>query len=253
MAASTERPSAHRHWGAYHDLTQSYARAIVASSVAPRTRRRQFLQSGLALAGLYLLSGCGIPFTPSAERPRLHRIGFLAPGSPPLQPQYQAFLQALRDLGHVEGQTAMIEYRWGEDRGERLPGLARELVDLNVDVIVAAGSVAAVTAKKVTGSIPIVFGASNDPVQAGLVASLGRPGGNVTGLSLANPALAPKRLELLKETVPNVTRVAVLADVNDPTVERVWDETQIAARALSLQLQRHDARSTDGQAPARSV
>ena len=123
----------------------------------------------------------------------------------------QGFLQGLQDLGYTDGQNIAIEYRWAEGHEERLPALAAELVQLNVDIILAGGSPAVRAAKDATSTIPIVIGASNDPVEAGFVTSLARPGGNVTGLSLMAPGLAGKRLDLLREAVPGITRVAVLA------------------------------------------
>jgi putative tryptophan/tyrosine transport system substrate-binding protein len=122
----------------------------------------------------------------------------------------EGLLQGLREHGYVEGQNIVIEYRWAEGRAERLPDLAAELVSLNVDVIVAGGTPGPLAAKHATGTIPIVMTAAGDPVGSGLVASLARPGGNVTGLSARSPDLSGKRLQLLKEVVPGVARVAVL-------------------------------------------
>ena len=212
-----------------------------------RPTRRQFVQ-GVGLAGLGLLGGCGrLPF--EGQQPaKVPRIGFLAPGAP--QPQHEAFREGLRALGYVEGQNITIEHRSAEGREERLPELAAELVQLRVDTILAAGTPAAVAAKQVTNTLPIVFGASNEPVESRLVASLARPGGNVTGLSLMNSQLSAKRLEILKEAVPTLARVAVLAWPLQPTVERDWNETQVAAQALGLQLQRLDAQRADEFASA---
>jgi len=149
---------------------------------------------------LGLLSGCGTA-TLHERRAKIHRIGYLAPDPPPVpsnpSPSHTAFVEGLRDLGYVNGHNVEIVYRWGEGSEEHLPELAAELVGLPVDVILAAHAVAASAAKAATGTIPIVIGASNDPVEAGLVASLARPGGNVTGLSIANTTLVAKRVQLL--------------------------------------------------------
>jgi putative ABC transport system substrate-binding protein len=171
-------------------------------------------------------------------------LGFLHPGSPAPDPIRLAFFRALGDLGRVEGETLGVEYRWGEEREERLPDLAAELVRLPVDVIFAPTALAAHAAKSATGTIPIVC-VSNDPVRAGLVASLARPGGNVTGLSLTNSTLSAKRLELLKQALPGIARVGILAYAAGTTVKHDWTDTLEAGRALGLELWRHDV-----QAPA---
>ena len=124
-----------------------------------------------------------------------------------------AFVQRLHELGWSEGRTVAIEYRWAEGRGERLDEIATELVRLKVDIIVTAGTLAVIAAKHATTTIPIVFTASGDPVGTGLVASLARPGGNVTGMSMQNTDTGPKRLELLRDTVPNLHRLVILANV----------------------------------------
>jgi putative ABC transport system substrate-binding protein len=137
----------------------------------------------------------------------------------------------------VEGQNIAIEYRWAEGEYGRLPTLAPELVRLNVDIIVAAPTVAIQAAQQATGMIPIVMALANDPVGSGFVASLARPGGNVTGLSLFSPELSGKRLELLKETIPKLSRVAVLWNPSNPSVPPLLRETEAAAHALRLRLQ----------------
>jgi putative tryptophan/tyrosine transport system substrate-binding protein len=212
-----------------------------------RLTRRRWIQ-GTGAVGLGLLAGCGRWPGQGQQPAKVPRIGFLAPGAP--QPQHEAFREGLRALGYVEGQNITIEHRSAEGREERLPELAAELVQLRADVILAAGTPAAVAGKQGTNSIPIVFGASNEPVEAGLVASLARPGGNVTGLSLMNSQLSAKRLEILKEAVPAVSRVAVLAWPLQATVERDWNETQVAAQALDLQMQRLDVQRADEFASA---
>jgi len=169
---------------------------------------------------------------------KIAKIGYFAPGSPTTGAHLlKAFRQGLQELGYVEGKTFVLEVRYGETRGERLPELARELVGLKLDVIVAAtdGVIAAV--KRETQTIPIVMRNSSDPVGTGLVASLARPGGNFTGLSSMSPELSGKRLELLKEVVPGLSRVAFLwnPDVRGAVLD--YKETEGAARSLGLELQ----------------
>jgi putative ABC transport system substrate-binding protein len=185
-------------------------------------------------------------FVAHAQQPtKVHRIGYLGPGAKSVLPSaLDAFRQELRRLGYVEGQNLTIEYRWAGGRDDRLPGLAAELVRLKVDAIVVEGHTPAIqAAKKVTETIPIVMGVSGDPVRTGLVASLARPGGNVTGLSIQTPELAPKRLELLKEAFPRLARLAVLWNVANPVKVLDWQETQAAAKALGLGLQSLEVRA----------
>jgi putative ABC transport system substrate-binding protein len=148
-----------------------------------------------------------------------------------------AFRQGLRELGYVEGQNIAIDFRNAEGRLERLPDLAAELVRVNVDVIVAAPEACIQAAKQATSTIPVVMAASEDPVGRGFVASLARPGGNVTGLSSLQPALVGKQVELLKEMVPKLSRVAALWDMDTPSQPVFMRETEVAARALGLQVQ----------------
>jgi hypothetical protein len=144
---------------------------------------------------------------------KVYRIGRLAPGFPEGSPFIEGFRQALHERGYIEGQNLVIEYRWAEGRDERLPDLAAELVRLPVDVLVPlGGNIAIRAAQQATRTIPIVMVAASDPVAQGFVASLARPGGNITGLSVVGPELLGKQLEILKETVPQSTRVAVLAN-----------------------------------------
>ena len=173
-----------------------------------------------------------------AQQPKkVPRIGYLSvtPAGP--RPTREEFRQGLRDLGYIEGQNIAIEYRAAADRADRLPALAAELVGLKVDVIVAAASQAVHAAQQATKTIPIVMTSSSDPVGTGLVASLARPGGNITGLSLLSPELSGKRLELLKEIVTGVSRVAVLWNPDDPPAKLSLRETEFAAKALIVQLQ----------------
>jgi len=172
---------------------------------------------------------------------KVYRIGYLGNVRPP-PPVWEAFLRGLREFGWVEGQNIVIERRNAEGRFERLPDLAADLVGLRVDIIVASGSPAPLAAKRATNTIPIVMMNAGDPVGSGLVTSLGRPGGNVTGLSLLAPALVGKQLELLKEIVPEVKRAAVLTNPGYPARAIMLTEADGAARQLGLQLQVLDAR-----------
>jgi putative tryptophan/tyrosine transport system substrate-binding protein len=170
------------------------------------------------------------------------RIGLLCGESCDTSP-YQAFRQRLRDLGYREGQHTTIEERAAEGRVERLSGLAAELLGLRVDLMLTAGGTeAALAAKGATSTLPVVFVIAADPVGVGLVASFARPGGNLTGLASMNAELDAKRLELLKEAVPGITRVAVLANPVDPAAEAAWTAQEAAARALGVQLQRLEVR-----------
>jgi putative ABC transport system substrate-binding protein len=186
----------------------------------------------LALGAVLL----ALSFPAEAQQPKkVPRIGILRPTSPPdpLIP----FLQGLRDLGYVEGKNIHIEYRYAEGKLDRLPELAAELVGLKVDVIVVAANPSVEAAKKATRTIPIVMALGTEPVESGLIASLARPGGNVTGLATLNPELAGKRLEILKEAVPGLSRVAVLRNANNPITEPQLRETRAAAQALRIELQ----------------
>ena len=176
-----------------------------------------------------------------AQQPRKPpRVGILRLGSPP-DPMIEAFRRGLRELGYVEGQNIALELRWTEGKADRLGDLAAELVRLNVDVIVAPGGVAARAAKQASMAIPIVMVAVSDPVDEGLVASLARPGGNITGLSNMSPDLSGKRLEMLKEISPKTSRVAVLYTPDEEGRSQA-KATEEAGRVLKLQLQPLEAR-----------
>src|SRR5215475_14138865 len=157
----------------------------------------------------------------------------------------ETIIRMLRDLGYVEGQNVAYEYRFAEDKLDRLPALADELVHLKVDVLLTAGTPGALALKKATRTIPIVFVDVTDPVAAGLVYSLAQPGGNITGFSSIEAVLAGKRLELLKETVSKLSRVAVLWDPRNPASAQEWKESQLAARGLGLQLHSMEVSSAD--------
>jgi len=195
-----------------------------------------------------ILSMLAAPLAADAQPAgKIPRIGVLRAGVPPGEPGRGAdrFRHGLRDLGYVEGQTIALEVRWAENQPERWPDLATDLVRLPVDIIVAGDTAAALAAKHATTTIPIVMAVSFDPVRDGLVASLARPGGNITGLSIMVPELAGKRLQLLKEAVPTIARVAILVNPTLPVHERVPGNIEREARALGVQLQRVEAGGPD--------
>jgi putative ABC transport system substrate-binding protein len=178
------------------------------------------------------------PLAGEAQQPRVYRLGFISPAaSSAMAARDEAFRQGLRALGYVVGQNITIEYRWGDGKNERLPGFAAELVNLKLDVIVTHGVVATRAVGQASATIPIVIAAADDPLATGLVASLARPGGNITGLSVITPDLSEKRLELLKEILPGLTRVAVLWNSGNPISEPELRKTEAAGRSLGLQLQ----------------
>src|SRR5262252_9938287 len=186
------------------------------------------------LAGGLLAAPLTAEAQPAANVARIGWLGFGGPSS-----RTEAFLQGLRDLGYVEGRNVVVEYRSAEGKLEHLPTLAAELVSLKVDVIVTQSTVAALAAKQATRTIPIVFGAVSDPVATGLVASFAQPGGNVTGSSFFTPELVGKSLQLLKQTVPGVSRVAVLwqpAAVAEPQGKALLEAAELAARTLGVRL-----------------
>jgi putative ABC transport system substrate-binding protein len=175
---------------------------------------------------------------------KLRRIGFLGTGSAAAVAKPLEALQAgLRELGYVEGKNLPIEYRWGEGRTERLPELAAELLRLKLELIVVWGTAAALAAKRATSTLPIVLVNVGDPVETGLVASLARPGGNLTGLSNLGGAVAEKQIELLAQVIPGIARVAVLRNPDNPSLLPQLRGAETAARSLRLQLQVHDVRT----------
>jgi putative tryptophan/tyrosine transport system substrate-binding protein len=195
--------------------------------------RRTFVAGSLTLLAAPLA-------TEAQQAAKVPRIGYLGPTLAANPHMVEAFLQGLRDLGYVEGRNVVIEYRSAEGKLERYPALVAELVALKVDVIFVPGTPAAVTAKQATRTLPIVFAAAADPVADGLVTSLARPGGNVTGLSGFSPELVGKRLELLKQAVPGVSRVAVLwqpGGQGERTDKDMLKRADVAARALGVRLQ----------------
>src|SRR5258705_783427 len=205
---------------------------------APVMERRSFMAM---LTGGVVVAPLAVEAQPAAK---IARIGYLG-RNPALSHLREAFLQGLRDLGYVEGRNIVIEYRDAEGRFERSPALAAELVALKVDIIVAAATPHALAAKQATKTIPIVFIAIGDPVTSGLVTSLARPGGNVTGLSFFSPELVSKRLELLKEAAPGLNPIAVLwqpGDVPERTAKDLLKKADVAAQALGVQVQFVEAR-----------
>jgi putative tryptophan/tyrosine transport system substrate-binding protein len=187
------------------------------------------------------------PLTAEAQAPRkVPRVGYVfARVSSEDQRLWEAARQGLRELGYVESQNITLQVRWAEGQSERLPELVAELVRLKVDVLVVATTPGALAAKNATRAIPIVFVAVANPVGSGLVTSLARPGDNLTGLGLLNPELSGKRLELLKESLPHISRVAILTNPGNPSHTFFWRETRAAAQTLGLQLQSINARGPE--------
>ena len=198
--------------------------------------RRHFLRGGLALAGLGLVTGCGVGSPPVGQPRQRARIGLFAPGSLSGTAEDRAFRNALRDLGWAQGENLVVEYRWA-GTPEGLAAAAAELVALPVDLVVAAGNEIGRAAAEATRTVPVVMAVSSDPVGSGLVAGLGRPGGNLTGLATLGPELGAKRLELLQEALPGVSRVAVLW--NPTFAQRAAEERslQLGGGALGIDLQ----------------
>jgi putative ABC transport system substrate-binding protein len=193
-------------------------------------RRREFIT---------LLGGAAAtwPLAAGAQQTALPVIGFMSPRSPSDSTELvAAFRQGLKESGYVEGQNAAIEFRWADGQYDRLPALAADLVRSRVAVIAAVGSPAAVAAKSATTTIPIVFSAGFDAVELGLVASLNRPGGNITGVTNLNTELGPKRLELLHEAFPSASVIAALVNPTNPNAEALSRDLQEAARTLGVQL-----------------
>jgi hypothetical protein len=221
------------HFGALHSacLKTPYTpwSAVLLGSGKKPMKRREFIA---------LLGGAAVawPLAAGAQQAgKLPTIGFLGAYSASVQGRWTAaFVQQLRELGWNEGRTIAIEYRWAEGSTERAAEIAAEFVRLKVNVIVLSGNALAVATKRVTATVPIVFALAGDPVGTGLVASLSRPGGNITGLSLQTTDLSGKRIELLREIVPNLRRLAILCNVGNPSAVIAMVEAQAAARTLDL-------------------
>jgi putative tryptophan/tyrosine transport system substrate-binding protein len=204
-------------------------------------RRRQFIA---------LLGAAAWPIASRAQVRKLPTIGYLGPATPSAwSPWTAAFVQRLRELGWIEGRTVTIEYRWAEGHNERYADIAAEFVRLKVDVIVTTAPAVPAT-KQVTSVVPIVFALAGDPVGTGLIQSLARPGGNVTGLSIQQTDTAGKRLELLREVVPGLRRLAIMANVDFPDAVMEMREVQETARAFNLEVSTFEIRRAEDIAPA---
>jgi putative tryptophan/tyrosine transport system substrate-binding protein len=207
-------------------------------------RRREFIT---------LVGGATVwPLAARAQQPgKLPTVGILGPTTPSAQPEWAiGFVPRLRELGWVEGRTVAIESRWAEGRSERYAEIAAEFVRLKVDTIVTSGAVAVLAAKAVTTVVPIIFVGAGDPVGNGLVASLARPGGNVTGQSVQQPDSAGKRLELLREVVPDLRRLAIMTKVDAPASVLEMHELRAMAGALGLEVIAAEIRRAEDIAPA---
>jgi len=200
-------------------------------------KRREFIT---------LIGGTAAAWPLAARAQSAYRIGVLETTSAALNAaNFDALRQGLRQHGYIEGQNLVIEYRSADGRAERFPDLAAELVRLNVDLIVTRGTPAIFAAKNATKTIPVVMAASGDPLGAGVVAGLARPGGNVTGLSAFVTELQAKRLELLREMVPRINRIAALLNMSSPAEPPQWEETKAAARTLAIEPQLLDVRKPE--------
>jgi putative tryptophan/tyrosine transport system substrate-binding protein len=208
------------------------------------TRRREFI-AGLGGAAVWSLVA-------RAQQPgRLVSIGYMGPVTQSAESRWiAAFGQRLRELGWIDGRTVAITYRWAEGRNERYREIAAEFLQLKVDVIVTAGTPAILAAQQATSGIPVVFAAAGDPVANGLVERFARPGGNVTGLSGGPPELAGKRIELLREVVTGLRRLAIMDNAGNPQSRLEIDEGQAAARTLGLEVTLWEIRKAEDIAPA---
>jgi ABC-type uncharacterized transport system substrate-binding protein len=198
----------------------------------------------MRLTSIVVLLVFAVSLAAEAQVGKVPRIGVLLPGSP--DPDYErrldAFRQGLRELGYIDTQNILLEYRWAHAQYEHMADLVAELLRLKVDVLVIDSTRAGLAAKRATSTLPIVLAAAGDPVGNGLVESLARPGGNITGLSLMNAELAGKRLELLKDMVPTAARVAVLLNPDNPLAQLHWRDLAVAAPRLHVQLQAVEVR-----------
>jgi putative ABC transport system substrate-binding protein len=219
--------------------------------VADFRLRSKTMNKKILFSLLVILTQVSIGVTDAQQPVKVPRVGLLLQGtSASLMTRLEGFQQGLREQGYVEGKNIALEQRFDEDDEERLSALAAELVRLRVDVIVAAATPAVKAAKQATATIPIIIVHSADPVGLGLVASLARPGGNVTGLSSSSPDYSGKQLELLKEAVPKLSRIAILWNAANPGTAIAFREIQDAARVMKLPVQSLEVRRTEDLAPA---
>jgi putative ABC transport system substrate-binding protein len=206
-------------------------------------RRRDFIP--------LIMAATAWPFAVCAQQTKVTRIGFLSPASPSNRAVLvEAFRAGLRELGYVEGKNIVIEFRWAEGNYDRLPALATELVHLQVDVLMTHSNPGVLAAKQATTTIPIIMIISGDAVGSGLVRSLNRPGGNVTGQTFFNPELNAKRLEFLKEMLPQIHSVATLFNPNNPIAQRVLQAMALMAVSLKLEIKHLELRQSDELASA---
>ena len=204
----------------------------------------------MRLIGLAVVLAVGLAFLPpvveAQQTEKVHRVGFLGGASPtPYAHLVRALREGLRDLGYVDGRNLIFEYRWAEGKYERLPALATELVRLKLDVIVTQGVPAARAAKDATKTIPIVMAISGDAVATGLVTSIARPEGNITGSTFFLPELNAKRVELLKGALPRATRIACIANRDNPAMRPVFDATEQRAKSLRVEHERVEIQGPD--------
>jgi len=206
----------------------------------------------IGLAVILTVSVALAPIALSAQpSDKIYRIGVLERTPAAINAaNLEGFRQGLRALGYVEGKNLVLEYRSADGRDDRFPELAAELAQLKVDLILTRGTPAALAAKQAAGTIPVVITGVGDPVAQGIIASLARPGGNITGLSATVTEIYPKRVEILRELVPKATRIAALFNMGNPAIPRQWKEVETAARALGLQAQLLDVRKVEDLRPA---
>lgn len=215
-----------------------HAREADRSGGGTSARRRQLLAA--------IVSGCcfPMPFATAAGKDKVWRIGFLGAADPTgYAPHLKGFQQGLRDFGYIDGKNVVVEYRWAQGRYERLLDLANEFVRSKVDVIVTHGTPGTSAAKQATQTIPIVMAIVGDATATGIVPSIARPGGNITGSSFFNPELAAKRIEMVKESMPSITQVAVLVNVDNPVFAPVLKLMEATAKAVKVELVQFPVRS----------
>jgi putative ABC transport system substrate-binding protein len=199
--------------------------------------------SPVVFGAVLMLGFFGGPFVDDAQARKVYRIGMMETRSATLNAaNVDAFRQGLRELGYLDGENFEIVYRSSDGRNDRFPGLAKELVDLKVDVIVTRGTPAVLAAKSTTATIPVVMAASGGPVESGVVASLARPGGNVTGLSSGILESYPKQVELLAELVPRLRRLVAILNMSNMSLHPSWSKIEVSARALGIEPQLLDVR-----------